>query len=240
MPHAARFKRDSRPVILGIIMLDTAFERFPGDIGNSASFTFPVMYRAVRGATAAAITTLDDDRFLAPFVDAGRALIDDGASAIMTSCGFLALYQRKLASVLPVPVAASALLQLPMIEVMLGGLRRAGVLTFDAATLGPKHFIATGASPDTPVAGLAENCTFRRAILGHACADSFAARERDAVEAAQRLVQHHPDLGAIVLECTNLAPHAAAIHSATGLPVYDVITLANWLHAGLTPRGWRE
>jgi Asp/Glu/hydantoin racemase len=225
---------------LGIIMLDTAFERFAGDIGNPKSFPFPVLYRTVPGATAAAITTLNDDTFLAPFIAAAEALISDGADGIMTSCGFLALYQRKLAECLRVPVAASALLQLPLIECLLGGQRRVGVLTFDAQTLGPKHLAAAGAAPDTPVAGLAKYSAFRRAILGDARADSFSVRESDAVDAALRLTGEHPNLGAIVLECTNFAPHAAAIHAATGLPIYDAMTLAHWFYAGLRPRDWQQ
>ena len=39
-------------------------------------------------------------------------------------------------------------------------------------------------------------------------------------------------LGAIVLECTNMPPYAKAIHEATGLPVYDITTLANYVMDG--------
>ena len=35
---------------LGIIMLDTRFPRPPGDVGNAATWPFPVQYRIVRGA----------------------------------------------------------------------------------------------------------------------------------------------------------------------------------------------
>jgi Asp/Glu/hydantoin racemase len=50
------------------------------------------------------------------------------------------------------------------------------------------------------------------------------------------LVTRHPDVGAIVLECTNMPPYAAALRDALGLPVYDIYSMISWFHAGLRPR----
>ncbi|MEO0387489.1 MAG: aspartate/glutamate racemase family protein, partial [Pseudomonadota bacterium] len=46
----------------------------------------------------------------------------------------------------------------------------------------------------------------------------------------------HPDLGAIVLECTNMTPYAAAIGAATGLPTFSMVSFVTWFQSGLTPR----
>ena len=62
--------------------------------------------------------------------------------------------------------------------------------------------------------------------------------EAEAIEAAELLVRTHQDIGAIVLECTNLVPHARAIQAAVRLPVYDVMTLVDWFYAGLLQRHW--
>jgi Asp/Glu/hydantoin racemase len=220
---------------IGILMLDTQFERFLGDVGNPGTWPFPVRYAVVTGATAAAATNLQDDRLLDPFVTAGRALATEGVDGIATSCGFLALYQRELAARLLVPVATSALLQVPLIQAILPAGRRVGVLTFDAETLGSKHFKGVGAAPETPIAGLDPRSAFRADILGGRAAD-FATREAGVIEAALRLARAAPDLGAVVLECTNFAPHAAAIHRALGVPIYDIVTLVTWFQAGLRPR----
>jgi Asp/Glu/hydantoin racemase len=225
---------------LGILMLDNRFERYLGDIGNPATMPFPVLYRRVPNATTAAITTLQDNSFLEGFVAAGQALVDDGAEGIVTSCGFLAIYQKELASRLGVPVATSALMQIPMVDKLLAGGKRTGVLTFNGASLGRPHLEGVGAPLDVPIIGLAENGRFQRALLGLATVDGYDAREEEAVDAARRLVARHPEVGAIVLECTNLVPHASAIHTATGLPVYDVWTLISWFHAGLRPQTWRR
>ncbi|MGH2492468.1 MAG: aspartate/glutamate racemase family protein, partial [Candidatus Limnocylindria bacterium] len=44
-------------------------------------------------------------------------------------------------------------------------------------------------------------------------------------DAARRTLREHPDVGALVLECTNYVPYSQAIRRATGLPVYDLYTL---------------
>lgn len=223
---------------LGILMLDNSFERYLGDIGNPATMPFPVLYRKVPNATTAAITTLQDDSFLEGFIAAGQALARDGADGIVTSCGFLAIYQKDLAGRLGVPVATSALMQIPMVDRLLARGKRAGVLTFNGASLGRPHLEGVGAPLDVPIVGLVEDGRFQRALLGLATDDGYEAREEEAVEAARLLVSRHREVGAIVLECTNLVPHASAIHAATALPVYDVWTLISWFHAGLRPRAW--
>jgi Asp/Glu/hydantoin racemase len=63
-----------------------------------------------------------------------------------------------------------------------------------------------------------------------------ALAEQDVVEAGMRLVASNPDVGAIVLECTNMPPYAAALQAAVGLPVYDIYSMITWFHAGLRPR----
>ena len=227
-----------KPATLGILMLDNSFERYCGDMGNPQTWNYPILYRKTPGATTQAITTLHDETFLAPFLVSAEALIADGADGIVTSCGFLALYQKALAARLPVPVATSALLQIALVDRLLPAGRRTGVLTFDEATLKPPHLEAVGAPPDVPIIGLREGGRFRRALLGDATVDAYEYREAEAIEAARRLVDEHSGIGAIVLECTNLVPHAAAIHAAVNRPVYDVMTLCSWFHSGLQPRSW--
>lgn len=223
---------------LGVLMLDNTFERHLGDIGNPATFDTPVLFDKTAGASTEAITTLSDARFLAPFLASAERLVARGADGIVTSCGFLAIYQKEFAAKLPVPVASSSLLQVAVVNRLLPAGRRAGVLTFNGASLGNAHFDGVGAPRDTPVVGLRDDGVFRRALLGDPTGDSFEVREAEAVEAARRLVRQHTGIGGIVCECTNLVPHSAAIHSGTGLPVYDVVTLINWFRAGLRPRRW--
>ena len=47
-----------------------------------------------------------------------------------------------------------------------------------------------------------------------------------------------PAIGAIVSECANLPPHSAAIQRTFGLPVFDIVTLVDWLHSAIRPRDY--
>ena len=227
-----------RAATVGILMLDTGFERFPGDVGHPESFSFPVRRKVVAGATAGLATRLSDERLLDPFVAAARELVAEGVDGITTSCGFLALYQRELTRALPVPIATSALLQIPLIRATLPQGRTVGVLSFDETSLSAKHLGPAGAPVDTPVAGLSPRSAFRADILGGTPA-SLAIRETEVLDAASRLAARVPHLGAVVLECTNFAPHAAAVRSSLGVPVYDIVSLMTWFQAGLQA-GFRE
>jgi hypothetical protein len=214
---------------LGVLMLDTRFTRFVGDIGNPASHDAPVLFEVVRGATVDKVVPAKAPPLSEDFVAAGNRLIERGADAITTGCGFLVLNQAELAARLSVPVATSALLLIPSLLKLLPAGQRLGVLTFSGADLTPAHFAAAGAPEDTPVEGVAHDGVFQKAVYERPCEDSIAAREAEVVAAARRLLARHKDIGAILFECTNFPPHRAAVEAATGLPVYDVFTLIGML-----------
>jgi len=221
---------------VGILMLETQFPRIPGDIGNAMTWPFPVQYRVVRGATPDNVVRGAPTERLADFIAAGHDLVAMGCDGITTNCGFLGVLQGEMAAALGVPVATSSLMQVPMVEAALPPGKRAGVLTISAETLGPELRAATGVAPDTPVIGTEDGRAFTRDILGDAPEIDFDACRLDLLDAADRLVGGHPEVGAIVLECTNMVPYAADIRRATGLPVYSVYTLVSWFQAGLMPR----
>ncbi len=210
---------------LGIVMLDTRFPRVVGDIGNPATFDFPVCHRTVRGASPRRVVVERDPALLAPFIDAARELERDGASAITTSCGFLALFQRELADAVRVPLWTSSLLLVAGIEARLPARRRVGIVSADAASLTAEHLRAAGVPIDAPIEGLAIDSSFRRTLLDDLEALDVEEARRATVDAALRLVARRPDVAEIVLECTNLPPYADAVRAATGLPVHDITTL---------------
>jgi len=221
---------------VGILMLETRFPRIPGDIGNAMTWPFPVQYRVVRGATPDNVVRGTPMERLADFIEAGRDLVAMGCDGITTNCGFLGVMQAEMAAALAVPVATSSLMQVPVVEAALPPGKRAGILTISAATLSPQLRAATGVAPDTPVIGTEAGRAFTRDILGDAPEIDFDACRLDLLEAAEALATQHPEVGAIVLECTNMVPYAADIRRATGLPVYSVYTLVTWFQAGLMPR----
>lgn len=216
-------------------MLDTRFPRYPGDIGNRDTWPFDVVFKVVKGATAMDVVSGTSKQNLQPFINAAIELQDMGVSGITTSCGFLSLVQTEIAQHLSVPFVASSLVQLPWVQATLPVGKRAGILTINANALTSAHLQAAGIEANTPVMGCESGQEFTRAILADERSLDKMMCEQDNVAAAVALQQHHPDLGAIVLECTNMAPYANAIHRATGLPVYSIVTLIRWFQAGLAP-----
>ncbi len=221
--------------VLGVLMLQTRFPRPLGDIGHPGSLPFAVRYRVVPGAFPAAVVRAQDQALLQPFVDAGQALVAEGAVAISTSCGFLARWQQELQGALRVPVWTSALLHLADEPT-----RRFGVITIEAPSLTPAHVLAVGADPATPLEGITPGSALHRTLLQDLPDLDLADAQAQVLAAGLRLIKRHPDVDTLVLECTNLPPYAAALHQATGLPVLDVLTLLRQRMAGLvdcrTPR----
>ena len=228
-------KRVYHGVSIGILMLDTRFQRFNGDIGNARTWPFPVQYRVVRDATPNRVTRPEGPDMLDAFKAAADELIDAGVDGITTTCGFLALYQRELAEHCRVPVATSALLQLPMVARILAKGKRPAILTFSAESLTPRHLEAVGVDTATPIYGMPPGSEFQRAIREGDASVPFATLQREVLETAERTVRADASIGALVLECTNLAPYSRDIARLTGLPVFDVVTLVHWFHRSLAP-----
>jgi len=214
--------------MLGILMLDTRFPRLPGDVGHPGSFSIPVRHRVVRGAAPAAVVRGDDAALLRPFIECARALVDEGALAIGTSCGFLARWQRELQVALQVPVWSSSLLELAALQPL-----RCGVITIEATSLTARHFEAVGADPATPVEGITTGSPLHRTLLQDLPMLDAADAEAQVLAAGQRLLAREPALQALVLECTNLPPYAEALRRATRLPVHDVMTMLHRRMASL-------
>ena len=223
---------------VGILMLETRFPRIPGDMGNAETWPFPVLYKVVKGASPQRVVEERANGLLDAFLDGARELADLGADGITTTCGFLSLFQRDIAAHVGVPVATSSLMQAPMIARVLPAGRRVGILTISAKTLTPDHLAAAGVAADTPVAGTDEGREFTRAILGDEPVLDVAAAERDIIEAGETLVRRHPQVGAVLLECTNMAPYASALRDHLGLPVFDIVSFITWFQAGLKPRAF--
>lgn len=222
---------------LGILMLEARFPRIPGDMGNATTWPFPVLYRVVRGASPEKVVLQGARGLLPHFVEAAQDLVRLGAEAITTNCGFLSLFQKELAAAAGVPVATSSLMQVRWVQATLPPGKRVGVITVSGSTLTPAHLESAGVPPDTPVVGTENGREFFRVLIKAEKEDmDIALARQDIVDAGRELLTRHPDVGAVVLECTNMPPYSAALRAELGLPVYDIYSMISWFHAGLRPR----
>lgn len=220
---------------VGILMLEAQFPRIPGDMGNAVTWPFPVHYKVVRSATPDLVVRKGAPGLLDAFIDAAKELVADGVDGVTTNCGFLALYQEELAAALPVPVATSSLMQVALVNRLLAPGKRAGILTISGSSLTPLHLEKAGVPEGTPIGTTEGMREFTRAILDNELYLDVDAARLDNVEAARKLVDDNPDVGAIVLECTNMIPYAADIRAETGLPVFSIETFVRWFQASLVP-----
>ena len=219
---------------IGIITVETKFPRIPGDIGNATTWDFPVMYRVVKETSPAKVVGRVGPKLLEPFIDAARDLEKLGVKAITTTCGFLALFQEEISNSVNVPVFTSSLMQVPLVYRMLRRNQKVGIITIDSRLLTKKHLASVGAdSVPTIIVGTEDRKEFTRAILGNEITLNVKKAEDELVTVAKKLVRQHAEIGAIVLECTNMPPYARSIQQEVNLPVFDIYTLVNIVYSAV-------
>jgi hypothetical protein len=221
---------------IGIIHLEVWYPLLPGNVVNATTYNFPVRYKALVGGTQerihGAAPSIGDS-----IIKAGRELEQEGVRAIAGACGYLGNYQRQVAAALNVPVFLSSLLQVPMIHHSLRPGQRIGVLCADGPALTSRLLEACGVTPDMPIAVLGledrpefSNITYSKGEF------SFAQIQQEVVDAARQLVEEYKDIGAILLECSDMPPFASAVQAAVKLPVFDFVTMINWIHQAVAQR----
>ena len=223
---------------IGIILMESYMPFPPGCPGNASTFSFPVRYEVVRGANMERLVYQGDPDLLQPFVDAGWKLVEEGVKAITGNCGFMVLYHDFMAKEFPVPVFMSSLLQLPFISRLLKPGEKVGIVTANGKTLTEKHLeIATnGIDIPVAVAGLEDQPCFYDTIHAEKGTLDFDKVEQEVVQVTQGLVQENDGVRAILFECTDLPPYAAAVQEAVGLPVFDFSTLVKYVFSALVRR----
>ncbi|KAB1082239.1 aspartate/glutamate racemase family protein [Neorhizobium galegae] len=225
---------------IGVLMLDTVFPRPKGDIGNAYSYDFPIRYKTVKGAAPSRIMgDTPDAELLSPFIEAARELEAEGVKAITTSCGFLAPFQKQIASAVNIPVFTSALLQAPVIHAMLPPGKIIGVFTERGHHLNNDHFKGVGWSMEkipVQIQGMKPDAQFPATYIGNRRELDIEALKEEMLGMTREFMETCPNPGAILFECTNMCPFSSFVAEESGLPVFDVNTLINTFYLAKNPR----
>lgn len=223
---------------IGIIHLEVWYPLLPGNVVNATTYKYPVRLKQLQGGTQDKIHR-GDPSILEAIIEAGRELEREGVRAIAGACGYLGNYQNEVAAALDVPVYLSSLVQVPMIHRGLKPNQRIGILCADGPALTPSILAACGVPANIPITVLGleqkpefSNITYSR---GEFDVDRI---EAEVVASAQQLVEEHPDTGAILLECSDMPPFGRAVQRAVRLPVFDFITMINWIHNAVVQRSY--
>lgn len=194
---------------------------------------------------------------LAAFIRAARELEQEGVKAITCDCGLTADMQEAIADAVRVPVFTSNLLMVPVVLRMIGSSRKVGILTDDEEYLardGGKILEGCGIPAESArivIRGMTQSRHRQvwetknigigaeewakwgfRPLPANARFDPEEVQTAIVAVAAE-LAGEHPDLGAIVLECTDMPLYSRAIREATGLPVFDSVSLVRYVHAAV-------
>ena len=230
--------------VLGIIELSVNIGYGPGNINNASTFGFPVRYESLGEVDPMWVVATDPHpEILKKSVAAGKKLEQHGCRAVMGNCGFFGNYQPQVAAELTVPFFGSSLLQVPLALASLGSSQKVGILTADGSKLEVAPALEYCGVTDLSrvvIRGV-ENEPEAVNILSTSGHLNLRNLERDLVGVARKMVDEHPDIGIIILECSEFPPHAHAIQDAVRRPVWGFATLANWIFAGTVRQpytGW--
>lgn len=221
---------------IGILILDAAYPCVPGNVGNATTYAYPVRFQEVLGASIDRLLNQRDPALKEAFIEAALELQNRGVKAITGACGFMAYFQEEVAAALDIPVFLSSLMQIPFMHALCGG--SVGVITANASRLTPRHFEACNVPNHIPlaIAGMEDQREFRSAILEEKGTLDSTEIEREVTQVARRLVEQHPQVRSILLECSDLPPYAHAVQAATGRPVFDFITMINYVQQSVARR----
>ena len=226
---------------VGILLLDYKGPFVPGDVGNASSYDYPVVFRTVPKATSKRVFA-GDPELEAAVIEAAKALEAEGVKGISSDCGYFVNYQEAVAKAVKVPVYLSSLLQLPFISACIGRDRPIGVICANSRSLGNRVLEMTGlgAEREVLIQGMQDEPVFGSSVTGDCLQLDPDVIEAEVVGVARRMQRDRPNLGAILIECSMLPPYARAVQDATGLPVFDFLTMIDFHEKAAHRRSYGE
>ncbi|BDC36319.1 MAG: aspartate/glutamate racemase family protein [Candidatus Methanoliparum thermophilum] len=238
MLYKAKKGQASYGEAIGILLLDISFVPFiPGDVANATTYHFPVRFKKVDGLTVEKIFNKDMS-LLNRVIKAGKELVEEGVRAITGDCGFMILFQEEMARLLNVPVFLSSLLQLPFLIKIIGGGSKVGIITANSKILDNNLLREVGIynTDSIYIKGLEDKENFRNGILRECGWLDSKKIEDEVVGIAKEMVEDEPKIKIILLECSSLPPYGQSVQEAVNLPVFDFITMINYVYSSLVKK----
>jgi hypothetical protein len=233
---------------LGIIILEDVYPGFPGDVRNASGYPFPIQYEIAEGVDIKKLV-FDEDKSpcLEPIIKAARKLEKIGCRAIAAECGYFAYFQREVTASVKVPVFMSSLLQIPLAEQIIHPDQVVGVLMAHKRYLTNRHLEAVGVRLGSKyvIGGAMDNgeCQefdnlWTEGLRPAVPAADYAKAEAEFLGVAKRFFNQHPNMGAMVLECTGFPPFARALQREIDIPVFSWGTLLDFAYSVVVHRDY--
>jgi hypothetical protein len=228
---------------IGLVQMRANLPMMPGNMGNATTFDFPMLYREMSPDNVFDVMAHPPStNFADAIVEAAQWLELQGVKAIMGNCGFFGSYQNLVKSRINVPFFSSSLMMLPMMVQAMPQNKKVGVITANGPKLKEVQAVENcGLSLEDKnnrvvIMGCEDGHEFSGAIMANTGKYNPVKVEQEIVAVARQMLDENKDLGAILLECTELSPHAVAVQNAVRMPVWDYTTLTQWIYSGCVRR----
>ncbi|GAA1701294.1 aspartate/glutamate racemase family protein [Microbacterium sediminicola] len=222
---------------LGIAILDGDFPAPIGDVSNIRSYDFPVQFDLLPGINGPDLFWDKREDISAELIASTERLAKRGARIAFTGCGMFGQYQSEIAASSPIPVGTSSLLQVALALRVIRPEQRVLVLAVGSEWVRSEHLLDCGVHPDelgrVAVHGMQNATHFLGNLMGEIEQFDPAIAEAEVLDALTAALEKEDGIGAIVFECTNLGPYTSVVRERFGLPVWDAISMASWLAAGV-------
>jgi hypothetical protein len=233
---------------LGIILLDDVYPGFPGDVRNASAYPFPIQYEIAEDVDIPALVTASDKSpCLPPVVRAAQKLARMGCRAIAAECGYFAYFQREVTASVKVPVFMSSLLQISLAQQIIHPDQVVGVLMADTRYLTDRHLESVGVrlGSNYVIGGAMDNLEchefdnlWTQELRPTLPAADYAKAEAEFLRVAKRFFNQHPNMGAMVLECTGFPPFARALQREIDIPIFSWGTLLDFAYSVVVHRDY--
>ncbi len=224
---------------IGIMHLEVWYPIIPGNVANATTYDFPVRLKLVPNLDTPRLHSADPT-VLDDLIKVAKELEAEGCRAIAGACGFFGHFHKQVAEAMDIPVCLSSLVQVSWIRTTLKPNQKIGVLTANASAITPE--LLKNCYIDDPdilvIRDLRHEPQFSAIMEDRGYFDNGILRN-EVVHAAEELVKENPDIGAILLECSDTPPYASDVQRAVKLPVYDFITMIKWLHNAVTQKPYQ-
>ncbi len=240
MIYRARQGQASYGEAIGILLLDTYTPFIPGDVGNATTYPFPVRFQKVPGFTVERAIRKDPTAFDS-LLAAALELESQGVRAITGDCGYMLIHQQELKKRVNVPVFLSSLLQIPFITGIIGSDKKLAVICADSRQMSPEiigEFLGLENTQHLVVRGMQDCPSFSAAILDEIGWLDETQIEREIAAKAKQMMENESQIGAFLLECSCLPPYSAAILDAVGLPVFDYVSMINYVYSAVVKQSF--
>ncbi len=226
-------------VPIGIILFGVAgYTLPPGSVENATTFKYPVHFHAIPAASITnVVQPTANSEVLDQVIEAGKFLVGQGCRAIVGGCGYFANYLPQIKDAIDVPCIMSSVMQVPLIQNTISSRKKVAIICANGEVM-PKAKVLDNCGVDRSriviAGGVSSNIPeMTDEILHDSGGYNPKKLEREMVALAASMVKEDPSIGAFMLECTLYPAVSYAVQKEVRMPVFDFVTLIDWVYSGV-------